>query len=158
MRHWNAIHFIRQFHFLDFFDPQVSFFTIFRHSEAKIRKNPKIKKFGKVNQQSCSDQSLEQVPRDDPSADPGSPVRRSSRPSIRRHRIRLETRFQYGSGLCSAVPNISLDLKFAILGAGKLPSGATNPGHPVGGVGEAVGAHGDTIHDKNCPVPLPHGI
>ena len=53
----------------------------------------------------------------------------------------------------SAVPKTSLDLKFVILGARKLPSGATNPGasgHPTGGVGEAVGANGDIIH-VNCP-------
>ena len=93
MRHRSAIHFIRQFHFLDFFDPQVSFFTIFRHSEAKIRKNPKIKKFGKVNQQSCSDRSPEQVPRDDPSADPPS----DGVPDQVVVVIRLEPRFQHGS-------------------------------------------------------------
>ena len=95
-----------------------------------------------MNQQSCSDRSPEQVPRDDPSADPRS----DGVPDQVLDVIRLEPRFQYGSGLCSAVPKISLDLKFAILGARKLPSGATNPGHPAGGVGGVVGAHGDTIH------------
>ena len=45
------------------------FFDILRPKSVKIIK---IKKIGKVNQQSCSDRSPEQVPRDDPSADPRS--------------------------------------------------------------------------------------
>ena len=66
------------------------FSRFFDISEAKIRKNPKIKKFGKVNQQSCSDRSPEQVPRDDPSADPPS----DGVPDQAVDVIRLEPRFQ----------------------------------------------------------------